>query len=80
MLTQEQKLIAQQIRKQTILLLDSHNYLGSLYQVTHMTYNDLVDIYHCVNTIIMFNRIPIHQCMNHKTLVVFINAGLYNKS
>lgn len=78
MLTSEQQKNAKKLQSLVVTKInDTTHHLTTLYNVCHLSYEDLKEIYHTINAIVMFNNIPLHQHLSHKTKQVLVNAGVY---
>lgn len=81
MLTEVQQKNAKKLRSMVISKINepTHptHHLETLFNVNNLSYSDLQDIYHYINTVIMLNTIPIHRHLSKKAKQVIANAGIY---
>ena len=56
---------------------DPTHHLTTLFGVNNLSYDDLREIYHYINAVVMFNTIPAHEHLTKKTKQVLFNAGVY---
>lgn len=81
MLTKEQQEKAKQLRAMVISKLNCPtHHLETLFDVNNLSYNDLREIYHYINAVIMFNTLPLHRHLTKNAKQVLVNAGVYNSS
>lgn len=79
MLTKEQQ-NAKKLRSMIISKINEpKHHLETLYNVNNLSYNDLKEIYHYINAVIMFNTFPIQRNLTKKAKKVIVNAGIVNK-
>ena len=81
MLTEEQRKNAKKLRSMVISKINqpTHptHHLETLFNVKHLSYADLQEIYHYINAVIMFNTIPVHRHLTKKAKEVIAKAGVY---
>jgi hypothetical protein len=78
MLTEEQRKNAKKLRSMVISKINQPtHHLETLFNVKHLSYADLQEIYHYINAVIMFNTIPVHRHLTKKAKEVIAKAGVY---
>lgn len=83
MLTKKQQKNAKQLQSMVIAKLNYFleksptHHLTTLFDVDNLSYDDLREIYHYINAVVMFNTIPAHEHLTKKTKQVLFNAGVY---
>ena len=83
MLTKKQQKNAKQLQSMVIAKLNFFveksptHHLTTLFDVDNLSYDDLGEIYHYINAVVMFNTIPAHEHLTKKTKQVLFNAGVY---
>ena len=51
------------------------HHLETLYNVNNLSYNDLKEIYHYINAVIMFNTFPIQRNLTKKAKKSYCQCG-----
>ena len=83
MLTKKQQKNARQLQSMVIYKLNYFleksptHHLTTLFDVDNLSYDDLGEIYHYINAVVMFNTIPVHEHLTAKAKQVLFNAGVY---